>query len=149
MPSVHNKISLKPFRKYLRNHSAAAEATLWNILKNRNLCNIKFRRQHSVGNFILDFYCPELKLGIELDGEYHADPAAITYDSEREEFLKKFSIQILRYENRWVYEYPDVIIHDIIEIKEKMKLDPTTPLKSVTGRHTDNNILPNGFEDPS
>jgi very-short-patch-repair endonuclease len=133
MPSIHNKISLKPYRKYLRNHSSAAEATLWNILKNRNVCNLKFRRQHSVCNFILDFYCPELKLAIELDGEYHADPGVITYDTEREEVLKKFSIQVLRYENRWVYEYPDVIIQDITDIREKMKLHTTTPLKSVTG----------------
>jgi len=124
MSSIHNKKSLKPFRKFLRNHSTAAESTLWTILKNRNVGNLKFRRQHSVGNFILDFYCPELKLAIELDGEFHADSGVISRDKERDEFLKEYGVQVLRYENRWVYEYPDIIIQDILEIKEKMMQPP-------------------------
>jgi very-short-patch-repair endonuclease len=127
MPYTHNKSSLKQFRKSLRNHSTAAEATLWKILKNKNVCKLKFRRQHSVGNYILDFYCQELKLGIELDGEIHTNPGVVTYDDEREDLLRKLSIQVLRYENRWVYEYPEVIIKDISEFKEKKKPIPPPP----------------------
>ena len=58
-------------RKLLRNNSTPAECELWNYLKGRKISDLKFRRQHSIDNYILDFYCPQLKLAIELDGEYH------------------------------------------------------------------------------
>jgi very-short-patch-repair endonuclease len=127
MTQIHNKRILKSFRKSLRNQSTAAESTLWKILKSRKTGNLKFRRQHSVGNYILDFYCPEVKLAIELDGEIHTNPAVVTYDIERDEFLKKLSIHVLRYENRWVYEYPDEIIKDIMEFKEKKRENEPPP----------------------
>ena len=56
-------------RKELRSNGTKYEATLWLILKNRQIDGVRFRRQFSVGEYILDFYCPELKLGIELDGD--------------------------------------------------------------------------------
>ena len=56
-------------RKELRSNGTKYEATLWLILKNRQIDGVRFRRQFSVGEYILDFYCPELKLGIELDGK--------------------------------------------------------------------------------
>jgi very-short-patch-repair endonuclease len=129
MSSIHNKKSLKPFREYLRNHSTAAEATLWKILKKRNVGGLKFRRQHSVFNFILDFYCPEIKLAIELDGEFHANSAVVTNDIEREKILKEFDIRVLRYENRWVYEYPDEIVNDILEVKDKIMSNHPAPIR--------------------
>ncbi len=58
-------------RKELRSNGTKYEATLWLILKNRQIDGVRFRRQFSVGEYILDFYCPELKLGIELDGQGH------------------------------------------------------------------------------
>ena len=117
MSDIHNKESLKSLRKSLRNNSTASEATLWKILSNRKIEGLKFRRQHSVGKFVLDFYCPELRLAIELDGELHSNPAVITKDNERDNYLEKFSINILRYENRWVYDYPEEIISDILKFK--------------------------------
>ena len=68
---IHNKIELKGKRKFLRNNSASAEAMLWLLLKGKQLEGRKFRRQHSVGNYVLDFYCPSEKLAVELDGEPH------------------------------------------------------------------------------
>ena len=119
MPAIHNRKNLKPFRKYLRNNSTAAEATLWKILKNKQIGGLKFRRQHSVGKYVLDFYCPEIRLCIELDGEYHANPAVITKDIERDESLKSYLITVFRYENSWVHEYPEEIIADILEFKAR------------------------------
>jgi very-short-patch-repair endonuclease len=119
MTDIHNRGNMKMFRKSLRNHSTSAEATLWKILQNKQIGGLKFRRQHSVGSYVLDFYCPSLKLAIELDGEPHSNPAVMTKDIERDEYLKKFSIIVLRYENRFVYEYPEDIIEDILNFKNK------------------------------
>ena len=122
MVQLHNREYLKSIRKHLRNNSTAAEATLWKILKKNQVGNYKFRRQHSIGNFIVDFYCPALQLVIELDGEPHADLNSIAFDSKRDNFLTQNGITIFRYENRWVYEYPEVIIEDILKFGENKKL---------------------------
>ena len=121
MAPLHNRKYLKPVRKYLRNNSTSAEATLWNILKNKQLAGYKFRRQHSIGKYIVDFYCPTLQLSIELDGEPHADFINIARDRERDEFLNQHGINVLRYENRWVFEYPNVITEEILEFAGKNK----------------------------
>ena len=119
---LHNRKYLKNIRKHLRNHSTSAEAELWKILKHRQVSGYKFRRQHSVGKFILDFYCPELQLAIELDGEPHAHFHAIARDTKRDAFLLSVGISVLHYENRWVFEYPDVILKDITEFEQKNQL---------------------------
>ncbi|WP_303926069.1 endonuclease domain-containing protein [Draconibacterium sediminis] len=116
---LHNRRFFKPIRKHLRNHGTAAEATLWKILRQSQVGGYKFRRQHSIGKYIVDFFCFELMLAIELDGEVHADLNSIARDTERDEELNKLGITVLRYENRWVYEYPEVIIQDIIDFGEK------------------------------
>ena len=118
---LHNRKYLKPIRKHLRNHSTAAEATLWKMLKKSQVGGYKFRRQHSLGRFIVDFFCYELMLSIELDGEVHADLQAIARDEERDNYLSEQGIKVLRYENRWVYEYPEVIKQDILDFGEKLK----------------------------
>ena len=81
-----------------------AEASFWNLVKNSNLDGRKFRRQHSLGPYILDFYCPSEMLAIELDGEIHYDDQALVYDAERKLFLNYFGIKVLRFENRFVFE---------------------------------------------
>ena len=123
MTRLHNRKSLKGIRKSLRNNSTSAEATLWKMLKQSQVGDYKFRRQHSFGKFILDFYCPELKLAIELDGEPHANPVIHQKDLERDEFLKENGITVFRYENRWVFEYPEVIKEDILEFANSEKLN--------------------------
>ena len=115
MAILHNRKEMKPIRKYLRNHATSAEATLWNMLKQRQVGGLKFRRQHSIGKFVPDFYCPELKLAIELDGEQHADVVNIQFDRERDEYLNAHGITVFRYENRWVFEYPEIIKNEILE----------------------------------
>ena len=68
---IHNRPEYKDRRLSLRKKLTAAEATLWNLLKNKQLDGRKFRRQHSVGKYVLDFYCASEHLAIELDGEHH------------------------------------------------------------------------------
>ena len=71
MVRILNKSSQTPIRKFLRNHSTVPEKLLWEKLKGKQLLGFKFRRQHGIGNYIVDFYCPKLKLGIEIDGVSH------------------------------------------------------------------------------
>jgi very-short-patch-repair endonuclease len=115
MKNIHNLKHILPVRKSLRNNSTSAEAELWKYLSNKKLSGRKFRRQHSVGNFIIDFYCHSEKLGIELDGEQHLCQSGIEKDRIKEEFLSGESIKILRFENRWVFEDIDYVLKRIFE----------------------------------
>ncbi|NTE02105.1 endonuclease domain-containing protein [Agrobacterium tumefaciens] len=107
--SIHNAKHLKEKRKELRNNLTPAEATLWKYLQHSKLDGRKFRRQHSVKNYILDFYCPSEKLGIELDGESHYSYAAEEYDRERTENLNKLGITIIRFENEDVFHEENIL----------------------------------------
>ncbi len=106
---VHNKRTLKEYRKSLRNNSTAAEAELWTYLKNRQLENRKFRRQHSIGNYIVDFYCPEERLIIEVDGAVHYLKEQRESDKERDEVLRGMNFTILRLKNK-------DILHNVQEV---------------------------------
>ena len=112
---IHNEKRLKIIRRSLRNDSTSAEATLWQGLKKRQLQGRKFRRQHSIGPYVVDFYCPTEKLAVELDGEAHNDPGREEYDAEREAFLRKQDIRIVRFENRAVFEDVEVVLEGIAE----------------------------------
>lgn len=101
---VVNRKEIKGLRRNLRSNLTPAEATLWSCLKAGNLEGTKWRRQFSVGNYILDFYCPKYKLCIELDGSYHYTMQGDTYDLDRTEFLRLKGIQVLRFENKDIWD---------------------------------------------
>jgi very-short-patch-repair endonuclease len=109
-----NKKYLKKYRSQLRNNMTPAEAQLWKILRKKHLNGRKFRRQFSIGDFILDFYCPSEKLGIELDGNPHFNVVALQKDYYRDIILKNQGIRILRFENKLVFENQELIIEAII-----------------------------------
>jgi very-short-patch-repair endonuclease len=77
------------------------------------VCGKKFRRQHSVGPYILDFYCPECRLAVELDGQGHFNSMMSEYDYRRDEYLKKLNIRVVRFENRLVFENLEGVLHMI------------------------------------
>ncbi len=79
----------------LRKSTTDAELRLWQLLRNRSLQHCKFRRQHPIGQYIVDFTCLEQKLVIELDGSQHADQ--IRYDSDRTVFLEKAGYKVIRF----------------------------------------------------
>lgn len=108
-----NRKYLKPFRSSLRNRSTSAEAALWNILKSRNLDGRKFRRQHSIGNYIVDFCCVSEKLVIELDGNLHGEYHKIEKDIKRDQYLEGLGFSILRFENRLVFQEPEFVKNEI------------------------------------
>lgn len=101
---LKNRSYLKPCRKTLRHDLTPAEAKLWIALKNNKLSGRKFRRQQSIGNYILDFYCPSEKLAIELDGEVHFQEIKQESDSKRTLYLRSLGIRVLRFENKLVFE---------------------------------------------
>ena len=110
---LNNLPHLKTLRKELRNNLTPAEAALWKALKRGQLDGRKFRRQHSVGNYILDFYCPQEKLAVELDGRHHFSEAGFEADSERTEFLNRHVIRVLRFENKDVFEHLEGVLEEI------------------------------------
>jgi very-short-patch-repair endonuclease len=110
---IKNVSYLKERRKQLRNNLTPAEAALWSSLRNSQLKNRKFRRQHSIGNFIVDFYCPAEKIIIELDGEVHNEPGQAANDFERDEYLKSLGNKILRFENKLVFENMEGLLAEI------------------------------------
>ncbi len=118
---IHNNPKFKDVRKQLRNTATSAEAVLWTILKKKQVGGLKFRRQHSIGKYIVDFYCPEKKLTIELDGEVHIHPGQRSKDMDRESFLYQQGIEVLRFENKIVFENPEMIINEILGKAKKVK----------------------------
>jgi len=115
---IHNNPTLKSRRKNLRNEATPAEKKLWSVLQNNGY---KFRRQHSVDYYILDFYCPAERLAIELDGDSHFTDEAIAYDHERTAYLNALNIRVLRFLNTDVYENLDAVCNSILAELEKVK----------------------------
>ena len=112
---IHNRQILKSRRKELRNNSTPAEKLLWSVLQHSNLGGYKFRRQHSVGAYILDFFCPSECLAVELDGDSHFTDEAIEYDRERTAYLNALGIKVLRFLNTDVYDNLNAVCERILE----------------------------------
>jgi len=110
---VHNKKNIEAIRKKLRATLTPAEASLWKVLRSSGLDGRKFRRQHSVDNYVLDFYCPAESLGIELDGQGHFEDQAWEKDAYRSYEIKTYGIKIIRFENRMVFEELEYVLHRI------------------------------------
>ena len=99
MTKHFNKKELKETRRLLRRNQTYTEKIVWMYLRNRRTDGYKFRRQYSVDQFVLDFYCPELKLAIELDGSVHDVPEQKLYDEERQNYIEQFGIRFVRITN--------------------------------------------------
>ncbi len=109
----NNLPSLQVFRRELRKHLTPAEAKLWTHIRGSQLEGRKFRRQHSVGRYILDFYCPQERLAVELDGEVHSFVSAQERDLERDSFLNAQGIKVLRFENKAVFQDVEAVLIEI------------------------------------
>jgi len=101
------------FRRSLRRDSTDAEQRLWRVLRDRRLAGVKFRRQHPVGRYVLDFYCPALRLAIELDGGQHFEPQEIRRDAARTAYLEALGIRVLRFTDRELFGEADGVLETI------------------------------------
>jgi len=101
--------------KQLRQNQTDAEKLIWYLLRNRQLANAKFRRQHIVAGYIADFYCHEHKLVIELDGGQHFTEHGIHKDAQRTTRLNELGIQVVRFDNRQVLTETEAVLQTIYE----------------------------------
>jgi len=118
---VYNHKEYKTIRRSLRKQEVSSEKILWSKLRNKQQ-KFRFRRQYGIGKYIVDFYCPKLKLAIEIDGATHSKDEEIRNDLAREKFLNRFGVEIKRYTNNDVYNYLENVLADIYEFcleKEK------------------------------
>jgi very-short-patch-repair endonuclease len=114
---LYNDPKFKPRRKELRHNETKEEKLLWNSLRRKNL-GFKFVRQYSAGPYILDFYCSEKRIGIELDGFQHLENK--DYDKERDNYLLMNDIKILRFWNSEINGNIDEVLNKIkIELSSK------------------------------
>ncbi len=91
-----------------------AEIMLWSKLRGKNVNGYKFRRQYSVGPYIVDFYCPEMRLAVEIDGESHFIAGSKDHDRKRQEFIESAGIHVLRFTNTDIYERMEGVLETIL-----------------------------------
>jgi very-short-patch-repair endonuclease len=117
--------TIRQFARELRQPQTPAETTLWNHLRNRNL-KYKFRRQHPIDFFIIDFYCAEARLLIEIDGSSHLEREQQEYDQSRTEYLEALEYKVIRFTNDDVrYNIHAVVTAIMQEIESRINKDDT------------------------
>jgi very-short-patch-repair endonuclease len=121
MTQLYNKTAERDKRRSLRNNMPPAEKLLWARLRGRQVKECKFRRQYSISAFVVDFYVPELKLAIEIDGESHVGEDAQVYDFERQAFLESKGTRFLRFTNQQVYQDLDAVVSAIAQMVDKIR----------------------------
>jgi len=99
----------------LRQQSTDAERLLWSLLRGRQVAGAKFRRQHRVGGYVLDFYCHARRLAVELDGGGHGQDAQRRSDQRRDQYLAGLGIRVLRFWNSDVFAHTEGVLATIYE----------------------------------
>jgi very-short-patch-repair endonuclease len=105
----------------LGNNMTDAENALWEVLKRKDIFNVRFKRQHPIDIFIVDFYCHKCKLAIEVDGDIHLEKEVIDYDDGRAHDIEKFGVKILRFTNNEVLENIESVKQCILNEVNKLK----------------------------
>jgi very-short-patch-repair endonuclease len=127
-----NDAAQKDLRKSLRNNMTPAEALLWRSLRGHDAGGWKWRRQQGIGPFVLDFYCPALRLCVELDGSVHDN--TYEYDCQRTAYLNTQGIRVVRFTNEQVFTCYNGVVAEIVKVCGEMAVGlqtppPTPPLK--------------------
>jgi len=119
MVKIINSKRYKKLRSKLRQEVTPPEDRLWQELRKSQL-GYKFRRQQSIDRFIVDFYCPELKLVIEVDGQCHDGDEAFEYDKKRQEYLENLGLKVVRYNTQEIFRNLEGVVRDIKEVCDKL-----------------------------
>ena len=114
---------LYQYARELRQESTTAEKILWTAIRNRKLNNLKFRRQHLLDKFIVDFYCNEKKLVVELDGGVHDVKRNKEYDDARTAMLAGLNICVLRFRNEEIINSINIVLKKIVETADMLNGD--------------------------
>ena len=137
MTKLYNKSSEKEKRRQLRQNITKAEKLVWDKVKDRQIEKCKICRQYSVDKFVIDFYSPELKLAIEIDGESHFENGAAEYDKERQAFLESAGITFIRFTNNDVSKSLSGVLESIAQKIRELRyaclktLSPLQPSKDL------------------
>jgi len=118
MTEIFNKLSEKEKRRVLRNTMPQAEALLWRELRSKKILGQRFLRQFSIASYVLDFYCPKLRLAIEIDGPAHEQKDQEEYDKDRQLAIEQLGITFLRFKNQEIYGRLKLVTE---AIKDKVK----------------------------
>ena len=114
------KPSIFKLAKELRKTQTEAEKILWLKLNKNQISGLHFRRQHPINKFIVDFYCPKIKLAIEIDGSIHDIPEFHNHDLGRSDILNDFGIKVIRFTNEQIINETDYTVNQIEEISKKL-----------------------------
>ncbi len=133
MTKIYNKASEKEKRRLLRKNMPKAEVIMWSKLKQKQLLGYKFRRQYSVDSYVIDFFCPELKLAVEVDGTSHFKDGAEYYDRNRQESIEQLGIKFLRFNNAQVYKNLNGVLEVIVDNVQKIRSLPLNSLLTKEG----------------
>jgi len=112
MEKIFNRKENKFLRKKLRQEMPKGEILLWQRLNNKKM-GYKFRRQYSIGSYVVDFYCPQFKLVIEIDGGTHISKQAAVYDKQRQEYLESLGLIVKRYSSQLIANNLDEVLIDL------------------------------------
>ncbi|MBK7157645.1 MAG: endonuclease domain-containing protein [Ignavibacteria bacterium] len=124
MKRIFNRTEEKEKRRKLRNNMTNAEKLLWERIRNRQVRKKRFLRQYSVLKYVIDFYCPEIKLAIEVDGDIHISEESIEYDKNRQTEIENYGIKFLRIKNEEVFANIHNVILKIETIIDGTPLNP-------------------------
>ena len=117
-------------RKLLRNNSTLAEDILWEKIRKKQILNTRFRRQVSIGSYVIDFFTFELNLAIEIDGKNHQKREQKEYDSERQKIIEENNIVLLRFANEQVKKNLKIVLMEIARKIEELRNAKATPFFS-------------------
>ncbi len=121
---IFNRKNQRSTRQHLRNSVSVLERILWSKIRNQQL-GVKFRQQHGIGKYVVDFYCPDFKLVVELDGDSHYQDGAQEYDQIRDEFMRGMGLRVLRFTNIEVMNNLDGVLLAIYD--DIKSLTPSLP----------------------
>ena len=110
MSKLHSSNYFKDTRRFLRQHQTISESLLWQEIRNYKI-GLKFRRQHSIGQFVVDFYCPERRLIIEIDGLSHKNKSE--KDSDRDQYLKQLNYTVLRFSSTEIEQNIKTVVNTL------------------------------------
>ncbi len=133
MPTIYNRDYLVKNQKILRTTMTKSEVVLWKHLKNKQFLNLKFRRQFGIGNYIVDFYCPEIKLAIEVDGSTHYEEEVFNKDIKKDEYIKNLGINLLRINSEEIFNNLNEVLFRLENICNEIQ-SKTSPYPSLLRR---------------
>jgi very-short-patch-repair endonuclease len=125
MTDIYNQREHTSNRQEIRNNATPIERIFWARLKGSQMLGLKFRRQYGIGPFVVDFYCPAVKLAIELDGESHRTEEAVAKTLTRQAYIESFGVTVLRFSN-------EQVVNDIATVLEQIE-SAASNLPGMTG----------------